>query len=194
MKKKLIVLFACATMLTTACSANDFKDSLQDVTDSISNSNSATAAPTATPAPKAKTLALGKKATVGDWKFTVKKCSVKKKIKNGTYRYFEASKGEKFMIFKISVRNNGKKENTFLPRVGYENTTVMATLYYKDKYEYQPTQLLSYDKDIVTKKIQPLSTKNGVIAFKVPNKVAKGKKQVKLRLGTTKEYVEYKLK
>lgn len=196
MKRTLIALLTCMTVFLTACSTTELKESLNDVADSITNGGetTATAEPTATPKPKDKVISIGKKGSVGDWKFTVKKCTIKKKIKSGSYRYFEASKGEKFVLFNISVRNNGKKAATFLPRFGYENEMVCATLYYKDKYEYKPTQLLAFDKDLLTDTIQPLTTEKGVIAFEVPNKVAKNKKNMKLRIGTAEDYVDYKLK
>lgn len=192
MKKTALATFACAALLITGCSANQVKDAVNTVTNSTTEAT-ATPAPTNTPAPKETTVALGKKAKIGDWNVCVKKVSVTQKIQNGKYRYFKPSKGNSYVLFSLSARNNGKKNETFLPSVGLANKMNSAILYYKDEYEYKPTQLLSYDKDLLTKKIQPLTTKSGVIAFEVPKKVAKAKKQLKLKIGTKSENVTYPL-
>lgn len=199
MRKKAILLLTCAVFLMTGCSANQLSNAVNNAADTLSKGNDAamptnTPAPTSTPGPKETALALGKKATIGDWKVCVKKASVKQKITNGKYRYYNPGKGKSFVVFSLSARNNGKKTEEFLPRVGYENKMVKATLYYKDEYEYSPSELLSYDKDLVTKKIQPLSTESGVIAFEVPKKVAKAKKQLKLKIGTKAETLVYPVK
>ena len=82
----------------------------------------------------------------------------------------------------------------FLPRIGFVDKSVTATLLYQDKYEYSPTELLSYDKDMTTKKIQPLASESGIVAFEVPKKVAKQMKKMKLKIGLKKDYLLYDLK
>jgi len=202
MKKTFIVLTTCAALLFTGCSMpQELKETVQQASEAVNEiANEAakyaeeTEEKTTDSAPNVKKLTLGKKGTVSDWKITVKKAEVKKKIQNGQYRYFKPSKGNKFLVLTMSVYNKGKKESEFLPRVGYEDTMVQATLLYKEKYEYKPTEMLSYDKDLVTKEVQPLSTEKGVVVFEIPKKVAKGKKKLTLRIGTTKDYIVYKLK
>ncbi len=194
MKKKLVALIACITVLVSGCGdtpAQQIADTVKEAAESIQSSSTPT--PTETPAPVAKELKLGEKANVGDWKITVKKAEKKKKIANGTYRYFDPGKGNIFICINASVRNNGKKEDTFLPRIGYENKAVTATLYYKD-YEYQPTELLGYDKNLVAERIKPLTTKSGTIAFAVPKKIAKSLKDFTLKIGIKDDSVIYKLK
>lgn len=194
--RKLVALLSCAAILMTGCSSDQLTETLNQAADTVASVTESTPepTPTPTPAPVATELELGKKGNIGDWKVCVKKAETKKKIKNGQYRYFEAGKGNKFVIVSMSVSNNGKESGEFLPRVGYEDTMIAATLYYEDEYEYKPTQLLSYDKDLAAKDIQPLSTEKGVIAFEVPNKVAKNKKNLKLKIGTSTDYLVYSLK
>ena len=195
MKRKLVLFTICTALLFTGCSAGKLAKTVKDVTDSATSSKETPEpTPAGTPEPKVTKLALGKKGTIGDWKVCVKKADIKTQIKNGSYRYFEPSKGNKFVLLTMTVKNNGKKEEEFLPRVGYEDTLIMATLCYKDDYEYKPTELLSYDKDLTTKKITPLTTKKGVIAFEVPKNVAKAKKKLTVKIGTTKDYLVYQLK
>lgn len=192
MKKRLFLFTICTALLFSGCAAGKLAETVKGVTDSATETPEPT--PVATPAPKVKKLALGKKGTVGDWKVCVKKAAVKKKIQNGSYRYFKPGKGNQFVQLTMSVKNNGKKEAEFLPSVGYENKTVTATLCYKKDYEYKPTRLFSYDKDLTTKKIEPLASKSGIIVFEVPKKVAKAKKKLTVRIGTTMDYLEYQLK
>ena len=199
MKKKSIILLMCTMLFITGCSSSKISDTVNKTMDKISEQVSsepvqtASPEPTSTPGPKETKVKLGKKGKVGDWKVSASKVSVKKKITNGEYRYFEAKDGNTFVIVSLSVRNNGKKAETFLPRVGYENTMIQATLYYKDEYEYNPTELISYDKDLCGTSIQPLNTEKGIIAFEVPKKVSKSKKKLKLKIGTKNEYLVFNL-
>lgn len=192
MKKNTLLLFTCTMLLLTGCSSG-IADTANKTSDPVQKPTSVPA-PTATQAPEEKILNLGKKGTFGDWKICVKKAEVKKKIKDGNYRQYEPGKSKSFIIVSLSVRNNAKKTAEFLPRFGYADKLVSATLLYQDEYEYSPTELLSYDKDLVTEKIQPLTTENGIIAFEVPKKVSKSKKKLKLRIGTKNDSITYSLK
>lgn len=194
MKKKILALSLCVVLLLTGCGPLDkIAKTAKNVANNVSDTTSSPK-PTATPAPKETAMALGKTGSVDDWKFKVSKASSAKKIKNGSYRVFEPDKGNYFVIINMSVKNIGKKKETFLPRVGYEDSMMTAKLLYKDKYEYQPSQLLSYDKDIVDDQINPLASKKGIVVFEVPKNVAKNLKSTKLRIGTKMNAVVYTLK
>lgn len=196
MKNKAIILLTCWALLMSGCSATKLTAQLEDAinnTEDQSPETAKTEIPTGTPGPKETQLALNKKGKVGDWNICVKKAAIKKKIKDGSYRYYKPNKGKLFVVLSLAVRNKGKKSETFLPRVGYENKMVKATLYYKNEYEYSPTELLSYDKDFAGKTIQPLTTEKGIIAFEIPKKIARAKKNLTLRIGTKSEYLIYLL-
>lgn len=195
-KKAIVLLLTCGTFLITGCSSSALTDAVNDaVQQAVDQSPEAaeTAAPTNTPGPKKTQLSLNKKGSVGNWKICVKKASIKKKIKDGAYHYYDPGKGKSFVLLSLSVRNTGKKSESFLPRFGYENKMLKATLYYKNEYEYAPTELLSYDKDLFGTIIQPLTTEKGVLAFEVPKKVAKAKKNLTLKVGTKSESLIYPL-
>lgn len=198
MKKTLLLLGICFCLVLTGCSAKNISKTVKSVTENIPSNSNDDATPTpavsATPAPKETTLKLGKKGTAGDWKICVKKAEKKAKIKNGAYRVFKPEKGDQFICLTITARNNGEKKETFLPRIGYKDKMLTATLYYKDKYEYQPLELLGYDKDLVGDTINPLTSKSGIIVFEVPKKVAKAKKSLTLKIGTESDYLIYSLK
>lgn len=196
MKKKLLAITLCTALsmsALTGCGGSAVKK-LADTAKEISEQSNATATPngpTATPAPKETTLAMKKMGTVGDWKFTVKKLTTKTTIKTSKYMEAKASDGNLLVLATISVTNNGNKEATFLPRVGMEDTMMTAKLIYKDNYEYQPSTITGYDKDMAAKSINPLSKKSGIIAFDVPKKVAKDLKSCRIRIGTKSEAIVY---
>ena len=207
MRKKLLLCLVCSSLIFTACSTNDVKDAVKKAGNAVhkiasggaasietANINPDIPTPTATLAPKEQVLSTGKKGTVGNWKITIKKAEIKKKIQNGEYRYFKPSNGKRFITISLSVRNTGKKNEEFLPRFGYEDKMIQATLITKKKEEYKPTELLSYNKDLVTRTIQSRSTEKGIITFEVPKKVANQKKKLKLKIGTSKDYIIYPLK
>ena len=197
MRKKILVLGMCCAMLLSGCSlssediSNAVDAGIQAAKEQAETQESE--APQETEAPEAEELSLGQKTVIGDWKATVKKVTVTSKIKNGEYRVFKPDKGKKFVYVTMTVKNTGKEEATFLPRVGYADSLISAKLYYDD-YEYKATTLLSYDKDLLTKSIQPLESKTGIVTFEVPKKAAKNKNKLTLHLGTENDYVVYKLK
>lgn len=201
MKKKILVLGTCFTLLLTSCSspvddlADKVSSGIEAAKDAANTLESAApeATPTQTPKPE-KVLSLGDKATLGDWKVIVKKAEVKSKITNGKYYVFKPGKGNKFICITATVRNNGKEETAFLPRVGYADKSNFARIYYQDKYEYKPSDLINYDKDLLATEIKPLTNKSGIIAFEVPKKVANKKGKLLLKIGSDKESITYSLK
>lgn len=206
MKKQALLLLTCTVLAMTGCgSTGSTTDNSSTSNSSVSSAAPAATAATAdetadntaadsTAAPEAAELKLGKKTTLGDWEICAKKVSSPKKIKNGSYRYFQPSKGNAFIIVDMSIRNNGEKEAEFLPRVGLKNETVLAKLVNADGEEYSPTQLFSYDKDVTTKKIAASKSKNGILAFDIPKKAAKNKKDLKLTFTLDETTVSYPLK
>lgn len=197
MKKSLLVFGTCFCLLLTSCSpVNKLSKTVEEAANTLQEAVSTTPAPTVapTPAPVETKLKLKKKGKVENWTICVKKAEIKSKIKNGTYRLFKPEKGDRFVVLTATVRNTGKKKDTFLPRVGYANEMLTATLYYKGEYEYQPLELLSYDKDLVQSEIKPLSGSTGIIVFEVPKKVAKAKGKLTVKIGTEQESLIYSLK
>ena len=204
MKKTALLLTTCCALVLAGCSATEPSTGTPQTTTQSSDSqtshdDSASAAATAAPeestaAPEETLIALGDKMPLADWTITVKKASVEKKIQNGKYQYFKPGKGNTFIVVNLSVRNEGKQVADFLPRVGYEDKMTSATLFYKDGYEYKPSSLLAYDKDMTAKKIRPLTTEKGVIAFEVPKEVAKAKKELKLTFKSQGQSASYTLK
>ncbi len=197
--RKLALVLTCTFLCLAGCAS---EQSSTPVNSSIENnagdSNSSTAAetpaPTETPAPAEEMLALGKKATIGSWNVSVKKAEVKNKIMTSKYLYFKPKTGNTFVVITMSAKNNGETAEALLPSIGYENKMITATLSSKDGDEFKPSALTGYDKDLAGKSIEASASKTGVVAFEVPKKVAKSKKDLKLKIGTVDENITYTLK
>lgn len=205
MRKKLLALTMCLSLALTGCSAvseqvtkgiNEGLEAAQEAAENAMEETEETNAEVAEEEEandEVETVKLGKTVKLGDWKVTVNKVQTKKKIPYSSYMIYKPSKGSTFLCVSMKVINKGKKEDTFLPRFGYENKDNFATLYFED-YEYQASSLTSYDKDLLDESIKPLTKKNGIIVFEVPKKVAKKKGKLTLKIGTSEDYVIYKLK
>lgn len=197
--RKLVLVLACTFLCLAGCASEQpstpVKSSIENnAGDSNSSAAADTPAPTETPAPVAETLSLGKKATLGDWKICAKKAEVKNKIMTSKYLYVKPQKGNTLVIVTLSAKNNGGKAETLLPKVGLQNTMITATLSNKDGEEYKPSDLMGYDKDLMGDTIKAGASKTGVIAFQVPKKSAKNKKDLTLKIGTVDENITYTLK
>ncbi len=189
MKKEIAVFAICASVLMTGCSIEELAEKMGNQTPSAT----AQATPTATPGPVEKKLSLKQKGTIGDWEVTVKKLEVKRKIANGKYRYFQAKKGKTYAVFHTTVKNNGEKADTFVPFVGYANKVVQIKLLDQDQNEYKVTQLMAYDKDLVSETIQASAKKSGVLAFEIPKKAGKNKKKLVLSFEKGDEKLLYSM-
>lgn len=205
MRKKLLALTMCLSLALTGCSAvseqvtkgiNEGLEAAQEAAENAMEETEETNAEVSEEEEannEVETVKLGKTVKLGDWKVTVNKVQTKKKIPYSSYMIYKPSKGSTFLCVSMKVQNKGKKEDTFLPRFGYEDKDNFATLYFED-YEYQASSLTSYDKDLLDESIKPLTKKNGIIVFEVPKKVAKKKGKLTLKIGTSEDYVIYKLK
>ncbi len=197
MKKKLLAITLCTALsvsVLSGCSTASLQRTAELADKLISSEAPEAATPSPTPEVQEKTLALKKSGKVGDWKFKVTKTAAKKKIKTSAYFEAKADKGNLLVVVSASVTNQGKKKETFLPMVGMENTMMTAKLVYKDGYEYQPSSITGFNKDLTNKSIAPLTKKSGVIVFNVPKKVAKDLKSCMIRIGTKGEAVCYTAK
>ena len=71
----------------------------------------------------------------------------------------------------MTVTNNGKETDRFLPSFGYGDDVYVKMLY-GDGYEFSAVNLLGYSKDMHDSTINPLTSADGEIAFEVPQSVA----------------------
>lgn len=197
--RKLAFVLACTFLCLAGCGSEPTSDPVKSTIENNAGDNSGstaaeTPAPTETPAPVEEQLSLGKKATIGNWNVCAKKAEVKNKIKSSKYLYFKPKTGNTFVVFTMSAKNNGEKAEALLPSIGYQNKMITATLISKDGDEFKPSALTGYDKDLAGKTIKASASKTGLVAFEVPKKVGKSKKDLTLKIGTVSENVTYTLK
>lgn len=179
MKKKMFAVLLSAMLVASlgACSstgaASESSAAPSVTTSAASSEAAATPEPTPTPAPTPEptpsALATGTEFSLGDWAITVSSMEFLSVIPNG-YLQFEPTEGNQFLIVHTSVTNNGKESDTFLPSFAITGD-VTATVLFGDGYEFTPTSLLGYEDGLHDTALNPLSTKEGVIAFDVPQTV-----------------------
>lgn len=128
--------------------------------------------PEPTPEPSAANLAINDSVDLGDWNITVTGFELTTRIDNG-YTYFSPDEGNQYAVVSVSVVNNGKQSASFLPSFSMGDD-IRAKVYYNGDYEYSSVQLLAYDKDLHDESMNPLTAKDGVIVFTVPDAVANG--------------------
>lgn len=116
------------------------------------------------------TMAMGQTATLKNWNITVTNMQMLESIDDG-YGSFKPDDGNKYLLVTATAENTGKEADTFLPSFGMADD-VSAKVLYGDGYEFSLTQLLGYSKDLINSTINPLSSKEGDIAFELPNSVA----------------------
>lgn len=190
MKRGIVLFMICTSLIVTGCSAGD-------VVNQISSNSSATeapatqAVPTATPGPKETVLAMKETGTVKNWEVCVKNVSVKDKIVDGKRRYFKPGKGKTYVVFSLSAKNKGSQQENFLPSVGLKNKMMRAILVDANEKEYKPTQLMAYNKDLLSKSIEPSKKKSGIVVFEVPKKIGKNTDDLELHIGTAQEKLLY---
>lgn len=122
------------------------------------------------PEPVSETLSLGETGTLGDWEVTVSKIEFLDSIQNGDFISFNPDEGNKFAVVSLTISNQGKESDTFLPSIGMGDD-VSAKILYGDGYEFSSTYLLGYELELHDASLNPLSSKDGIIAFEVPQQV-----------------------
>lgn len=176
MKRKLFI-FTCITATMTflnGCGSSPSQNNNQtQATISTTSTETTTTEETETTTVEEttiSTLSLGESGTLVDWEITVTNMDLLDSIAN-TYGSFNADAGNKFLVVSITVKNNGKTADSFLPSFSFGDD-VIAKILYSDGYEFSATQLLAYDKDLHDKTLNPLSSADGEIAFQVPDVVS----------------------
>ena len=131
----------------------------------ITSSNSKNPSET-TPTPPESIINSG---TLGDWEIAVQKTSFESKIKNEFLTQFEPEEGSKFLVVNLKITNKGKTMSTFLPSVSFGNTISVKVTY--NDYTFSPMLLLGYSKELHNSSLNPLETKEGIIAIPIPDTV-----------------------
>lgn len=200
MKKREMTLCA-VLMLTgvlTACGGDSKPATTPSVQETASEAAITEAETTTAETPETETEAsstvtpMGEVATLKDWNITITNMQMLDSIDNG-YGSFVPDEGNKYMLVSAAIENIGKTAGTFLPSFGM-NDDVSVKVLYGDGYEFSLTQLLGYQKDLINSTVNPLSSKEGDMAFEVPNSVAEATESIIIEFNAGKDKVAFSLR
>ncbi len=192
MKKTLIVLLL-TTLFLTSCGVPQ-QGSAQP--SEPGQSSEAAPTPEQTPEPTPEPTAephnqAGDTVMLGDWEITLLGCEIPEKVSVNQYLSFKADDGNKYVIVTLTVKNTATTADNFLPSFSMGND-VSAKLLYQGEYEFSATNLLGHSDELHDKTLNPLSTAEGLIAFKVADEAAV-LEELELKLSQGKESVVYRL-
>ena len=117
-------------------------------------------------------VAIGEMSTLGDWSIVINSAEVVDSIKGGMGS-FSPDAGNKFLQLNATITNNGKSAAQLLQSFSLGDG-VQVKLTYGDGYEFNPVNLMMAANSLFDESINPLSSKDGFIAFELPDSVALG--------------------
>lgn len=136
---------------------------------------------------------MNESAQLKDWEITVTEMQILDSIEGDYGTFSPDSEDGKFAKIAVSVTNNGKQANSFLPSYGYGDD-VHVKLLYGDGFEFVATNLLGYDNDMHDAHINPLSTQTGEIAFEIPDSVASSEDEILISFISGNDAVQFKVR
>ncbi|WP_334074083.1 MULTISPECIES: DUF4352 domain-containing protein [Paenibacillus] len=171
----LLLVTACGGTASTSAGKQNANTSAKDqgTAENVNNEQkdaAVTAEPTKEPEePKEVVYKVGDKFNLGDWEVVLDSFEFNQKVSDD-YFSSSADEGNKFLILKYTVTNNGTEADNFTSMVG----GVEMKAIFQDKYEYKYT-ITMIEQDLSNESIKPLSSKTGFVVMEVPDAVAKSK-------------------
>lgn len=206
MKKKLIVLTGLLLCLSfSACGSNNTDNKTknkEDVSNINTNDNQSqeTKEEENTDTEKESTESetdtvynIGESAVLGDWEISLTDVKFEESISADYMTFSPDSADSKYVQLFVTATNNGKKADSFLPTYGFGDD-VKAKVLYGDGYEFSATNLLGYSKEMHDSVINPLSSKDGEIAFVVPNSVINAEDELLVKFSSNNDFIIFKLR
>lgn len=171
--KKMIAMMLAVMIFLTSCASSDGGNasspgSTPAPTEKPTPEPTAEPTPEPTPVPNYKA---GDTVTLGDWEVTLVGCEITDGVQNGTYTVFKADEGNRYVVVTLTVKNIGTKAASFLPSFSMGDD-VRAKLLYQGEYEFSATNLLGHSDELHDKRLNPLSSTNGLIAFQIAEDAA----------------------
>lgn len=192
MKKKLIALTLCCCLLLTGCKASTitrllriFSNVVEDSTETTTDTTNALA----TPEPKETKVGFKQKCKIDFWEITVLKAEIKESQKTSSHIIYKPQAGNTFIAVKLKIKNTSQTAATCLPVSGMKDKLITAQLLDINDAETLPTQLLNYDKDLLSKSINAGETKKGYVFYEVSKETANKLATMSLKLGTISEFL-----
>lgn len=136
---------------------------------------------------------IGDTATLNDWSINVTNMQIVNSIAGNFGSFSPKEEGNQYVQLFVTITNNGKQSDSFLPTVSFGNEPT-ARILYGDGYEFPPTNLLGYSNDLHDSVVNPLSSKTGEIAFNIPQSVATATEQLVVEFEAGNKSVEFKLR
>ncbi len=136
---------------------------------------------------------IGESAALGDWEISITDVQFVESISADYGKFSPDSADSKFVWVFATVVNNGKQADNFLPSYGFGDD-VNAKVLYGDGYEFSATNLLGYSKEMHDSVINPLSSKDGEIAFEVPNSVTDAEDELLVKFSSGNDSISFKLR
>lgn len=128
-----------------------------------------------------------------DWEISVTSMQIVDSIAADYGQFSPDEEGSEYVQVFVTVNNNGKEADSFLPSFGIGDD-VYAKMFYGDGYEFSASNLLAYSNDLHDSTIIPLSSKTGEIAFAVPELVATSADELLIQFNSGNDDVKFKLR
>lgn len=187
MKKTIVLLGMLACVSLTACTnSNDSNSDTKSATDISTTQTEKETEPTET------IYNIGDTVSLKNWSIVTTDAKTVDKIYLD-YGSFSPDSGNMYAQVFVTITNNGKEADQFLPSFS-TGDKVSAKLLYGDGYEFSATNLLGYDAEMHDSTINPLSSLSGEIAFEIPESVASSAEELLLQFKAGNDVVKIKIR
>ncbi|RXZ81142.1 DUF4352 domain-containing protein [Paenibacillaceae bacterium] len=141
---------------------------------------------------KTPTSQIGDMINVGDWEVTLESFEFKEELSESIMT-FSPDEGNVYGVATIKVKNNGGQANTFLPVISSRDD-VKLSLKYDEKYDFSYSNMLGLSDQLHMERLNPLSTKSGMVIFTVAEEVKDSDKPLNLIISFEKNDYIYTIK
>lgn len=144
-------------------------------------------------APNPNSLSIGDNTILDHWEISVTDFYYTDRIETSPYTAFAPDPGNQYAVVAARITNNGTESDTFLPAIS-TSFDVRATVYYANTYEYSPSFLLGVSEDLHDSSLNPLTSKDGIIVFSVPDAVANSDDPLSVSFSAGRDEVTFDLR
>lgn len=186
MKIRIIIAGILLTTLCTSCamvpeSPTTPNKQVSTPEDSMPETSVPMDTTTATTESTPNTINVGDTFTLDDFEIVVTSLDFADRLETSYNTYFEPDEGNIYAVISLTITNNGKEADTFLPTFSIGND-IRARILFGDGYEFSPINLLGYENDLHDSSLNPLSSKSGQIVFEVVNTIPENSDPLVLEL------------
>lgn len=136
---------------------------------------------------------IGGSASLQDWTISVTDAKIVDSVSGDYLSYNPNEEGNKYLQVFVTVNNDGKKADSFLPSFGIGDD-VSSKVLYSDGYEFTATNLLGYNNELHDSTINPLSSQTGEIFFEIPGTVAESTEELIIQFSSGNDTLKFKIR